>query len=73
MRVGEIAHLIRSISRPDSGLRSSSWALWARDRQYVGRNNIKTIPYASVYRGIYVTDVTFEFECLSILRVMCNF
>ena len=33
---------------------SSSWALWARDRRYVGRDNIKSIPYGSIYRAISV-------------------
>ena len=32
--------LIYSISRPHGGLTSSSWALWARDRPYVGRDDI---------------------------------
>ena len=54
--------LIYSISRPHGGLRSSSWALWARDRQYVGRDNIKSIPYGSIYRARTVTNVTYEYE-----------
>ena len=54
--------VIHSISRPHGGLRSSSWALWARDRRYVGRDNIKSIPYGSIYRATTVTDVTFEYE-----------
>ena len=51
-----------SISRPHGGLRSSSWALWARNMAYAGRESIKTIPHGSKYRAIHVTDVTFEFE-----------
>ena len=51
-----------SISRPHGGPRSSSWALWARDRQYVGRDNIKSIPYGSIYRATTVTNVTYEHE-----------
>ena len=35
---------------------------WARDRRYVGRDNIKSIPYGSIYRATTVTDVTFEYE-----------
>ena len=51
-----------SISRPHGGLRSSSWALWAQDRQNVGRDNIKLIPYGLIYRATTVTNVTFEYE-----------
>ena len=52
--------VIYAISRPHGGLRSSSWALWARDGQYVGRDNIISIPYGSIYRATTVTNVTYE-------------
>ena len=34
-------------------------SMGSRDRQYVGRDNIKSIPYGSIYRATTVTDVTF--------------
>ena len=46
---------MNSIRRPHSGLRSSSWALWARDRPYAGLGSIKMIPHGSKHRAI--TDI----------------
>ena len=47
--------VIHSISRLHGGLRNSYWALWARDRQYVGRESIQPIPYGSTYLQRYST------------------
>ena len=35
-------------------------ALWARDRQYIGRDNIKSIPYWSIYRATTVRNTDVE-------------
>jgi len=45
-----------------SGAHLGLYGLAARDRPYVGRDSIKTMPHGSKYRAIHGTDVTFEFE-----------